>query len=269
VDKVVDAHLAARRLAERIPHLAGIMSTAAAEALAELLLARGSRFRDHVLEGLDAAGFDLTDPAEMLLALRRIGPAELERRFSDPAGAAPVASPFVDEIETLARQVLATITPTQRDALAKRPHRVVVATTDVHFYGKRLLSIVLERLGIWLIDGGVSVDPDVLAEIAAKSDAEAVAVSTYNGVALSFVQRLKGELAIRGCQPRLFIGGRLNEILDDTDSSLPVDVTNELRQSGAMPCRRVEDLIAALATADEAVPSERQAWATSPRVTAR
>lgn len=251
VDEVVDAHLAARRLVERIPDLAGIMSTQPALALADKLTSRGQRFRDRVLEGLEAAGFDLADPAEMLLALRRIGPAELERRFSDPGGAAVVASPFVDEIETLACQVLARVTPQQQAALARSPRRVVVATTDVHFYGKRLLTIVLGRLGLQLVDGGVSVDPDVLAECVAKSNAEAVAVSTYNGVALSFVQRLKGELAVRGCQARIFIGGRLNEILDDTDSSLPVDVSNELRQSGALPCRRVEELIAALAEADD------------------
>lgn len=250
VDEVVDAHLAARRLVERVPDLAGIMSTAPAETLAESLLVRGSRFRDRVLEGLDMAGFDLADPAEVMLALRRIGPAGLERRFADAGSAAAIASPFVDEIETLARQVLAAVTPAQRAALAGRTCRVVVATTDVHFYGKRLLSIVLERLGIRLVDGGVSVDPDVLAETVAQSDAEAVAVSTYNGVALSFVQRLKGELAIRGCRPRIFVGGRLNEILDDTGSSLPVDVSDELRQSGALPCRCVEDLIAALATDD-------------------
>ncbi|MDQ0467908.1 cobalamin-dependent protein [Labrys wisconsinensis] len=247
VEEVVDAHLAARRLVERIGDLAPILSTAAAEPIAETLFARGVRFRDRLMEGLDAAGFDLADPAEVLLALRRIGPAELERRFGERDGAEAVASPFVDEIEQLARQVLAAVPQAEKAALAHRRPRVVVATTDVHFYGKRLLSIVLGRLGIELVDGGVSIDPDVLARRAAESGAEAVAVSTYNGVALSFVQRLKGELARLRIEPRVFIGGRLNEILDDAGTSLPVDVTDELRQSGAVPCRRVEDLVTALA----------------------
>jgi methylmalonyl-CoA mutase cobalamin-binding subunit len=221
--------------------LAPLLSTVGAEEVAERLLARGARFRDRLLEGLDAAGFDLTDPAEVLLALRRIGPGQLEALFAEPDPAsAPVASPFIDEIEVLARAALAGIGDEEKEVLRQRRPRVLVATTDVHFYGKRLLDTVLGRLGVELVDGGVSVDPDVLAARAAESEARAVAVSTYNGVALSFVQRLRGELAQRRIAPIVFVGGRLNEIMEDTGSSLPVEVTDELRQGRgrALPERR-------------------------------
>ena len=247
VGEIVDAHLAGRRLAERLPDLAPLLSTTEAERVAERLLASGRRFHDRLMAGLEEGGFDLADPAEMLLALRRIGPAELESRFGNRDGAEAVQSSFVDEIETLAKAALAAVPDADKAALARRRPRVVVATTDVHFYGKRLLTIVLSRLGIEVVDGGVSTDPDRLAERAADCGAEAIAVSTYNGVALSFARTLQRELSRRGIAPRIFVGGRLNEIMEDAGTSLPVDVSAEIRQSGAVPCSTVEEFVAALA----------------------
>ncbi len=247
IDEVIDAHLAARRMVERVEDLAPILSTTAATELSQSMLARGRRFYERVRDGLDAAGFDTTDPAEVMLALRRIGPLGLEARFGDRAEGTSVTSPFVSEIDTLADRILAAVDPHDAKAVGASGIKLVVATTDVHFYGKRLLGIVLGKLGVELVDGGVSVDPDVLAAVAAESGAQGVAVSTYNGVALSFSQRLRGELARRGISPRVFVGGRLNEIMDDSGSSLPVDVADEIRQTGATPCATVEDLVKALA----------------------
>ncbi len=247
IDEIVDAHLAARRMVERVADLAPIMSTTAAIELSQSMLSRGRRFYERLRDGLESAGFDTTDPAEVMLALRRIGPLGLEARFGDRDDGKPVTSPFVSEIDNLADKILATIDPQDAEVVGASGSKLVVATTDVHFYGKRLLGIVLGKLGIELVDGGVSVDPDVLADVAAESGAHGIAVSTYNGVALSFSQRLRGELARRGVAPRVFVGGRLNEIMDDSASSLPVDVADEIRQTGAVPCDTIDVLVKALA----------------------
>jgi hypothetical protein len=45
----------------------------------------------------------------------------------------------------------------------------------------------------------------------------------------------------------IYVGGRLNEIMSDTGSNLPVDVAQELRQTGAIPCASLEELMDALA----------------------
>jgi methylmalonyl-CoA mutase cobalamin-binding subunit len=247
--EVIDAHCAARRLSERMTPLAPLLATDAAERLAGTLLARGTRFRDRILDALADGGIDVGDPAETLLALRRIGPGQLERWYGEPADAAAprIASPFVDEIEVLADAALARLEPAVQAAVAARRPKVIVATTDVHVYGKRLLETVFARLGVPVLDGGVSIEPDRLAERAAAEGADAVAVSTYNGVALSFVQRLKGALSQRRINAPIFVGGRLNEIMEDAGGSLPVEVTEEIRQSGATPCAGVEDLVRALA----------------------
>ncbi|WP_108659575.1 hypothetical protein [Acuticoccus kandeliae] len=248
VEEIVEAHLAARRVVERAAALRPLIDTGRVEAMAADMLATGRAFHDRVREGLDDLGYDLGDPAAVMLALRRIGPLALEARFGGPSAGAPVTSPFVSEIDALASDIVAGVADEDRRLLAEAGGRVVIATTDVHFYGKRLLGIVLARLGIEAIDAGVSVDPDALADfaVAAGGDA-AIAISTYNGVALSFARALKGELSRRGVAPPVFIGGRLNEIMDDTHSPLPVAVDNEIRQLGITPCASVEDLIGALA----------------------
>lgn len=45
-----------------------------------------------------------------------------------------------------------------------------------------------------------------------------------------------------------FVGGKLNQIPDSSNTSLPVDVSEELVAKGAVVCRSVEDLLAALAS---------------------
>jgi hypothetical protein len=65
-------------------------------------------------------------------------------------------------------------------------------------------------------------------------------------VALSYLQALRQEMARLGLALPLFIGGKLNQIPDDSPSSLPVDVTADLQALGAIPCPRVEGMLPAL-----------------------
>ena len=45
----------------------------------------------------------------------------------------------------------------------------------------------------------------------------------------------------------VLIGGRLNQIPEDSNSSLPVDVTGALRGLGVTPCAGLEEIAGALA----------------------
>lgn len=239
--EVVDAHLAARRLAERVGDLLPLIDPGPAEDLAETIHARGAAFHRRALDGLAEAGFDMGDPGEVLLALRRIGPIRLEALFGAPD---PVSSPHVDELAALADRVAAGYP--NAVALARRKPLVLVACTDVHFYGKDLLQSVLGRLGVGWIDGGVSAEPEAVARLAAEHRVDAVALSTYNGVALSFARKTRTALAEAGREVPLFIGGRLNEVFDAGGEPLPVDVADDIRQLGARPCATVEEFLDAL-----------------------
>jgi len=260
IDEVVEAQLFADRLIAHGPGHLALIDPERAEALAERLLAGAATFKERVLAGLAEGGFAVGDAAELLLALRRIGGKRLEELFGPgapdaeaPRGRKPlVPAGMLAELEDLAEERLAAMNEGDRAKVAAAGLCAVVATTDVHEHGKLLVEQVLQGLGVNLSDGGVSIDPDDLARAAKDAEADIIAISTYNGVALSFMEDLKAELARLDLDLPVLIGGRLNQIPPGSNTSLPVEVTDELSALGAVVCREVEDalpILVALANA--------------------
>ena len=254
IGEIVEAQLFAARLIARAGDYEPLFEVAEAERAAERIVAGGRAFRDRVLGGLAAAGFDTADAAELLLALRRIGAKRLEELFGPgeadegaPRGRRPlVPAATFREIERQAAERLSAVPAATRARIGAAGLSALVASTDVHEHGKLLVERMLRDLGVALIDGGVSVDPDDLARLAGSEGADLVAISTYNGVALSFVRALMAELEGLGVTAPVLIGGRLNEIPADSDSSLPLDVRAELRGLGVSPCGDAADLLPVL-----------------------
>ena len=122
-----------------------------------------------------------------------------------------------------------------------------VGTSDVHEHGKTLVEKVLGRLGVAVIDGGVSSDPETLVRRAVDGGADVIAISTYNGVALRYARDVIGCLAGAGLTIPVCIGGKLNQIPEDSNSGLPVDVTGEIRALGVEPCPSLDALASMLA----------------------
>jgi methylmalonyl-CoA mutase cobalamin-binding subunit len=122
--------------------------------------------------------------------------------------------------------------------------KVVAASGDVHEYGLYVLVSVLRELGAAVVDLGTSVDPDLVVQAAVETAADAVAFSTYNGMALSIGRELQIGLQGRQLPAQLFIGGRLTEDLNGAKS---VDVIPHLAELGAFPCTRVEEMVERLA----------------------
>ena len=59
-------------------------------------------------------------------------------------------------------------------------------------------------------------------------------------------EELRREMASSGLELPIFIGGKLNRVPEDSPSSMPVDVTDDLRNLGVCVCLRVEDMLAEL-----------------------
>ena len=127
-----------------------------------------------------------------------------------------------------------------------RAVRVCIGTTDVHEHGKFLVEEALAGLGAGIVDAGVAVDPEVLVEAALAGGAEAIAISTYNGVAMSYARAVLAALAARGAVLPVLIGGKLNEIPPESNSGLPVDVTADLAAAGCSPCAGLDEMLAVL-----------------------
>jgi methylmalonyl-CoA mutase cobalamin-binding subunit len=208
----------------------------------------GQRVYDSLIAGLSDLGVDTTDPLQLLLATRRLGAVRIESMYgagepdaSYPRGFRPIA-----ETDTLRRlierekEVLENLSVPRR---ALQGRRIVAASGDIHEYGLFVLVSVLRELGADVVDLGTSVDNELLVEAAAETAADAIALSTYNGMALSLGRDLMQRRTRRGLAVRVFLGGRLTE---DVDGGKSVPVRDRLDALGADPCETVEEMIAKL-----------------------
>lgn len=251
IDEIIAAQLFADRLIEQAGGHLPLVDPSEAEALADRLVAGGEAFRERTLAGLAAAGFAVDDPMELMLALRRIGARRLEALYG-PGLAAPdgagkrrplVPASALRELDRLAEERLARTGESDRALVAAAGLTALVATTDVHEHGKGLVERLFAGLGVTALDGGVSCDPDDLAETARQSGADLIALSTYNGIALGYMAALKRELDDRDVAIPVLIGGRLNQVPEGSNTSLPVEVGDELEALGAIVCPEVEDAV--------------------------
>ncbi len=254
IDEIIDAQLFAGRLIELHAGMDRVADMESAQAEAARIVEGGLMFRDNVMAGFAEAGIDTSDPYQMLLALRRLGGRRLETMFgagapdkASPSGRRPIVqASLIDETNAMARDHLARVSATDKALLAGSGLRALVATTDVHEHGKMLLETVFRDLGVATLDGGVSADPGELAERAAEARPDVLAVSTYNGIALTYIAALKAALRAQNLDIPVLIGGRLNQVPAGSNTSLPVDVARELGESGAIVCREIEDAVPAL-----------------------
>lgn len=252
IDEIVNAQMFANRLAARAENFPELLDMTRADAIADQLVASGKQFQENVLQGLSEAKIDIANPVELMLALRRIGAKKLEAAFgagelrAQEKRAPVVMATTIAALQARADTLLNGLDKNLRDELSASGAIVVTASTDVHEYGKIFLEAVLERLDMQLIDCGIAADPDVVAARAKQFHADAIAISTYNGIALAYLRELRGELQRQQIAPMIFIGGRLNQIPENTENSMPVDVTDELRALGAYSCVRVEDMLVEL-----------------------
>ncbi len=257
IDEIVDAHLFANRLAERTAGYGPLLDMKEADRVAGLLLEGGRRFRDRVLAGMAEAGIDTGDAVELLLALRRLGARRLEELFgpgqtaeTQPRGrAAVVRATTVAALESRGMAIVNGLDPSDLKKLRQAGFVGCVASTDVHEYGKLLVEAALRAAGVRVVDAGVSVDPDEVAEQVRVAHADFVAISSYNGVALPYLRTLRAELAKEGVDLPVFIGGKLNQIPEAGRTGMPRDISDELREVGACVCTRVEDMLRELINA--------------------
>lgn len=248
VDEILEAQLFAARLAQQAPGHAAVQDTGVIDAMAERLIAGGRGFAQRAVAGLADRGVDTDDPAALMLAIRRMGPKRMEALWGadtlpDARRAPHVPADWVRELDDMAADWIA-----RQTALPEGLNRLTIAigTTDVHEHGAYLVRNALARLGVSVVDAGVAVDPEVLVARALEAGADVVAVSTYNGVGLRYARAVLAELRARGRDLPVLVGGKLNEVPQDSNSSLPMDVTEDIRQAGAVPCEGLDDLLPVL-----------------------
>ena len=237
-DEIVEVHLLARELEREVRKAPNLYDWNRLEALGASVAQYAVAFRDRALKVFASDGIDITDAAQVLLALRRSTMPELEDRVD-------LAAP--DEIAALepwkasqVRAVAARLDSAQRiDGI-----RVVLAVLEVHDLVRDALAKALPRHGAEVILLGSATSIDGVMRAAADEDADAIVLGTYNGNAIDLGERLAIARDRCGWTGQIYMGGILNQ---DTGEGLPVDARPRLGALGVHCVERVEDLVGRLA----------------------
>ncbi|HTT95809.1 MAG TPA: cobalamin-dependent protein [Solirubrobacterales bacterium] len=247
--EVATVQTISRRLEEYVPMVDPVVDWGQIEAMRDRLVAGGRSFFQAALAGLAAAGVDTEDPARLLLVLKRLGSTRCEELFGAgepdpeyPRGRRPVLQTDLVKNTMVQRERLLAELATRRREDEIRGMKVLVSSTDVHEFAEFLLASTLEAAGTEVIDFGINRDPEDIVKAVIETDADAVVVTTHNGVARSFGQRLMSELgaADAGAIP-VFMGGVLNE--DIEGSEVPIDVSADLNAGGIRTPGTIDRLI--------------------------
>jgi len=252
VEEILDAQSFAARLAEHAEAQSAIMDFREVDLVAGKLIEGGGIFAANTYQGLSERGVDISDPAELMLAIRRTGARKMENLWgvgkghdkgSGARSAFLVPSDWANELDEMASDW----SDANRD-LVRKPQsiRIVIGTTDVHEHGAYLVRNAAENIGLEVVDAGVAVDPENLVCIAIENNANLIAISTYNGVGVQYAQGVQDALREQNRDIPVLIGGKLNRVSDGSNTDLPVDASDEIRKTGVIPCADLDDMIPTL-----------------------
>ncbi len=250
--EVATVQTISRRLDHYVPIVEQVVDWGQIEAMRDELVRGGKAFFDAAINGLAGAGIDTRDPAQLLLVLKRLGSTRCEELFGagevDPAlprGRRPVLETDLVRLTMEERERLLVELQGRREEEAIRGMKVLVTSTDVHEFAEFLLASTLTAVGAEVIDFGINRDPEDIVKAVIETAADAVVISTHNGVARSFGKLLMEELRSAGAdQVRVFMGGVLNE--DVQGSDIPIDVRADLNATGIETPGTIDRLVDAL-----------------------
>jgi methylmalonyl-CoA mutase cobalamin-binding subunit len=249
VQEIADIHASARSAARKALELEGLLDFKAIETGRDVLVEQGTQFFRNALARLPEFGVNIRDPLQMLLGMRRLGAQRLEQLCHPGARdeALPngiVAFSPTEFTKRSTEMVRSEVEQINSMGLGDsvRGRSFIVGSADTHVYGKFVLAGVLRALGAEVLDAGVDRDPEHFAELLRRrEDRPAVAVSTHNGQCVSYTERLMTLLSSEDHRTDVFIGGKLNTIVDG--DSEPRDASDILRTMGALPCQTIKDLV--------------------------
>lgn len=250
--EVATVQAISRRLEEYVPLVEPVVDWGKIEAMRDELVRGGRLFFERAVGGLGDAGIDVRDPAQLLLVLKRLGSARCEELFGAgeadpefPRGRRPILQTDLVRSTMEERERLLEELRGRHEEEAIRGMKVLVTSTDVHEFAEFLLASSLAAVGTEVIDFGINRDPEDIVKAVVETDADAVVITTHNGVARSFGQRLMGELASAGTgKVPVFMGGVLNE--DVEGSEIPIDVRGDLNALGIETPGTIDRLVEAL-----------------------
>jgi methylmalonyl-CoA mutase cobalamin-binding domain/chain len=241
--EIVDAQIYGRQLEQAARRLWPYIDFSAAHEFSRHVVAEGKAIFSRALEGLKEAGVDISDPVQLLYVLKMIGPALFEEMLGIGRDGDSNRDKDAGMPTDIGLMALGCINENRK--LFQHPDvirgvagkRMLIASTDVHEQAIRIIAKLLSEAGADMIYLGAEKDPREVAADATAHHADLVLISTHNGMALQYAHQLKEELVQHGSAAPVIMGGVLNQKLEG--KSLPVDVSDELKQLGFRTCTRL------------------------------
>jgi len=239
-EEIAEAQCYGRRIEQTARRLWPHIDFTASYDLSAKLYSAGKSVFSNAIDGLKEAKVNISDPVQMLYVLKMLGPADFEEMFGvgkaiegSLRGRQPV---FPTDVFELSQRVINEYehifdNPQSRRRLKGR--KFIIASTDVHANAITIIHELLSKAGTEITNLGAEIDPDQIAKAAKSCGAEAILISTHNGMALEYANRLLAELDRQKVDVSVVMGGILNQKVED--AALPVDVTINLKKLGVYP----------------------------------
>ncbi|MBT8434404.1 MAG: cobalamin-dependent protein [Gammaproteobacteria bacterium] len=232
-DEIIEAQLFGRQVEASARRLYPHVDFSAAESFAETVCLEGSEILQHALTGLADMGVDIDNPLQMLYVLKKLGAHQFEQLFSTGIDSGESLS---TDMYALAQDVIDEHRPmfADEDFRARvSGKRFVVASSDVHEHAAGALAQLLSETDAEVVYLGAEKNPSDLVATLQQQPADALLLSTHNGMALDYARQLKQLLDDAALSPAVIIGGVLNQKVET--QALPVPVIDELKALGMHP----------------------------------
>ena len=167
---------------------------------------------DHLAEAIHAALEQLGSAVQVIEGPLMAGMEEVGRRF----GEGKMFLPQVVKSAKVMKDAVSLLEPYMEAGEQATQRPVVIHATvkgDVHDIGKNIAGIVLRCNGFDVVDLGVMVDKETILEAAEKHHAALIGVSGLITPSLFQMEELCREMAARGLDTPLFIGGATTSAL--------------------------------------------------------
>jgi len=245
-EEIAEAQILGRRVEETARRLKPHMDFSDAYAFSDKIVSAGKMIFDNALAGLKEADVDIEDPIRLLYVLKKLGPAIFEEMFGagkvNPTfarGRKPVIPTDVYELSNAVVEKYRDMFSNSRSRDMLHGRRILIASTDVHEHAIMVIHQLLAEAGAEMINLGAETNPGQVVAAARDKNAEAVLISTHNGMALDYARRLKDEMVQEKIEIPVVMGGILNQKIED--QALPIDVSHSIKKLDFLPCPRLEN----------------------------
>jgi methylmalonyl-CoA mutase cobalamin-binding subunit len=239
-EEIAEAQWLGQRIEQTARRLRPHVDFSSAYELSAKLYTAGKTVFENAIDGFKEAKVNINDPVQMLYVLKMLGASDFEEMFGvgtidddSSKGRQPLIPTDVFEMSQRVINENEHIFDNPRSRSQLEGRKFLIASTDVHAYAVTIIHELLSKAGAEITNLGAEINPDQIAEAAKSGDVEAILISTHNGMALEYANRLKTELDRQKVDVPVVIGGVLNQKVEG--AALPVDVTTNLKELGFYP----------------------------------